>query len=47
MVAEHEGIPIEQVWDIGVIQFLNDLLYIKFKERHDAEQYKRSAAKSR
>ena len=41
MVAEFEGISLEQVWRIGVIQFLNDLLYLKFKDAHDAEQYKR------
>lgn len=46
MVSELENIPLEQVWNLGVIQFLNDLLYIKFKDKHDADQYKRSAAKS-
>ena len=45
MVADFEGVPVEQVWSLGVIQFLNDLLYIKFKDKHDADQYKRSTAK--
>jgi hypothetical protein len=43
MVAEFENISLEQVWQLGVINFLNDLLYIKFKNEFDAEQYKRSA----
>jgi hypothetical protein len=43
MVGEHEGIPLEQVWKLGVIQFLNGLLYLKFKNKYDADQYKRSA----
>lgn len=46
MVAEFEAVPLEQVWNLGVIQFLNDLLYIKLKDKHDADLYKRSAAKS-
>lgn len=41
MVAEHEAIPLEQVWDLGVIHFLNDLLYLKMKDKYDAEQLKR------
>lgn len=43
MVAEHEGIPLESVWELGVIHFLNDLLYIKMKAEYDAEQYKRQS----
>ena len=46
MVADFEGICLEQVWGLGVINFLNDLLYLKFKDKHDADKYKRSAAKS-
>jgi len=42
MVAEFEAIPLEQVWNLGVIHFLNDLLYIKMKNKADAEQYKNS-----
>lgn len=42
MVAEFEAVPLEQVWDLGVTQFLNDLLYIKMKDLHDAEQYNKN-----
>jgi hypothetical protein len=42
MVAEFEAISLEQVWNLGVIHFLNDLLYIKMKNKADAEQYKNS-----
>lgn len=41
MVADFEAIPLEQVWGIGVLQFLNDLLYLKLKDLHDAEQYRK------
>ena len=43
MVAEHEAVPIESVWGLGVLHFLNDLLYIKMKSEYDAEQYKRES----
>lgn len=46
MVADFEAIPIEQVWKLGVIQFLNDLLYIKMKDLHDAEQYRKANRKA-
>lgn len=29
MVAEFEGIPISEVWDLTAVNFLNDLLYLK------------------
>ena len=45
MVAEHEGIPLEQVWNLGVIQFLNDLLYLKMKDKYDAEQLRKISNK--
>lgn len=41
MVSEFENIPLEQVWKLGVINFLNDLLYIKMKGNHDAEQLRK------
>lgn len=41
MVADFENIPVESVWNLGVIQFLNDLLYLKIKDKHDAEQYRK------
>ena len=43
MVAEHEAVPLESVWELGVLHFLNDLLYIKMKADYDAEQYKRES----
>ena len=39
MVAEHEAVPLESVWDLGVLHFLNDLLYIKMKADYDAARY--------
>lgn len=45
MVAEHEGISLEQVWNLGVIQFLNDLLYLKMKDKYDAEQLRKISNK--
>ena len=41
MVADFENIPLEQVWKLGVINFLNDLLYIKMKGNHDTEQLRK------
>ena len=45
LVSEFESIPIKQVWDLSVVHFLNDLLYIKLKQQRDANQYRSSAAK--
>jgi hypothetical protein len=28
-VADHERIPLREVWDMNVIEYLNDLDYIK------------------
>lgn len=47
MVAEFEAVPMEQVWEIGVIQFLNDLLYLKMKGEHDKAQFDKEARKAR
>lgn len=46
MVADFEAIPMEQVWQIGVIQFLNDLLYLKMKSEHDAMQFDKERKKA-
>lgn len=35
-----------QTWDLPVIQFLNDLTYIKEKTIHDADVVRRSTAKA-
>jgi len=47
MVSEFENIPLESVWGLGVIQFLNDLLYLKLKEQKDAQQYKKQTEQLR
>ena len=38
-VAEHERISLESVQDIGTINFLNDLAYLKDKARHEKEAF--------
>jgi hypothetical protein len=38
MVSEFENISINDVWGLGVYQFLNDLSYLKMKREVDAEQ---------
>ena len=42
-VAEMEGIPLDAVYDLSVIQFLNDLAYLKQKRLVDEYQYQQSA----
>lgn len=37
MVSKFEGISIPQVWDLGVVNFLNDILYLKFKAEHESD----------
>ena len=41
MVQEFEGISINEVWDLPVYQFLNDLSYLKMKREIDNEQEKK------
>jgi hypothetical protein len=41
MVSEFEGISINEAWDLGVFQFLNDLSYLKMKREIDNEQEKK------
>lgn len=41
MVSEFEGISINDTWDLGVYQFLNDLSYLKMKRELDNEQEKK------
>ena len=40
MVSEFEGIPLDSVWELPVVQFLNDLNYLKQKRLVDNEQEK-------
>ena len=47
MVSEFEGISMAKVWELGVINFLNDLLYLKFKADHDNKLLQREIAKHR
>ena len=35
MVADFETIPLQSVWDLKVIHFLNDLLYLKLKQEKE------------
>lgn len=42
-VADMEGIPLDAVYDLSVIQFLNDLAYLKQKRLVDEYQYQQSA----
>ncbi len=37
-VAELERITLEQAWDLPVIQYLNDLAYLKMKSKLEAAQ---------
>lgn len=46
IVAEHEKIRLEQVYDMMTIQFLNDLSYLKAKGEYDKEQIKKSYARN-
>jgi len=46
MVSEFENISINEVWNLGVLQFLNDLSYLKMKRRIDDEQEKRMLKKN-
>ena len=41
LVAEHEKIKLEKVYELPTIQFLNDLSYIKAKNEYDREQLKK------
>jgi len=37
MVSELENISMNEVWELPVYQFLNDLVYIKERNRYEAE----------
>jgi hypothetical protein len=45
MVSELEGVSMNEAWEFPVIQFLNDLLYIKEKSYYDADVIRRSTNK--
>ena len=44
MVADFERCKINEVWDMGVIQFVNYLTYLKLKDKRDADKYKQSTS---
>ena len=41
MVSEFENISLNEVWDLPVFQFLNDLSYLKMKREIDNEAEKK------
>ena len=45
-MSEFEAIPLDNVYDLPVVQFLNDLMYLKNKREVDEYQYKQSTEKS-
>ena len=45
IIADHERIKLEEVYELPTIQALNDLSYIKSKQAHDNEQMKQIYAK--
>lgn len=47
LVAEMERISLEQTWDLPVIQFLNDLTYIKKKRELDREMEREALKKAK
>ena len=45
LIAEHEKIKLDEVYDLPTIQALNDLSYLKSKQAFDSEQMKRAYGK--
>jgi hypothetical protein len=41
MVSEFENFSLNEVWELPVLQFLNDLSYLKMKREIDNEMEKR------
>jgi hypothetical protein len=46
LVAEFEGITLDQAFNLPVINFLNDLAYLKAKIEHDNELIRKSYGKN-
>ena len=44
-MSEFEAIPLDHVYDLPVVQFLNDLMYLKNKREVDEYQYQQSTKK--
>ena len=45
LIAEHERIGLEEVYELKTIQALNDLSYIKSKNAHELEMHNRANGK--
>lgn len=45
LIAEHERITLQEVYEMPTIQALNDLSYLKAKNAFDADQMKKAYAK--
>jgi len=45
LVSEFEHISLDSVWKLPVIQFLNDLTYLKLKLEWDANELRKSTAR--
>jgi len=45
LIAEHEKIKLDEVYELQTIQALNDLAYLKSKNAYDSEQLKKVYAK--
>ena len=46
LVSEFENISLNEVWELNVFQFLNDLSYIKVKNKYDADKLQQSTKQS-
>ena len=44
-MSEFEGITLDSVYDLPVVQFLNDLMYLKNKREVDEYQHQQSTKK--
>ncbi len=42
LIAEHEKIKLDEVYNLPTLQALNDLAYLKSKNAHDREQMKKA-----
>lgn len=45
LIAEHERIKLDEVYNLSTLQVLNDLAYLKSKNAFDSEQMKKVYAK--
>jgi hypothetical protein len=47
MVSEFEGLSINETWKLPVIQFLNDMSYLKMKRRVDDDNERMAMMKAK